>query len=71
MAHFKVMIGTDCFGRGTREECEKIIQMHKTVLAGSRKPTGISSKAMTIEADSSDYPYPAKPLNLGYSTSKQ
>jgi hypothetical protein len=66
MAHYKVMLGTDCYGRGTREECDKIVQMHKTVKAGSRKESAISLKTLTIEADSQDYPFPAKPLSLGY-----
>jgi len=69
MGHYKVMIGGECYGRGTQQECQGIINMHKTVLNGHRKETKISTMEMKIEFDPANYPFDYKPLApLGYKT---
>lgn len=66
--HYAVMIGElGCYGRGTMEECQKIVNMHKTSKSGARKETMISGKAMTIDLVQGEYPDPnARALILNY-----
>ena len=64
----KVMIGTECYGRGTAEECAKIVAMHKNSKGAPGKPSAISQLTFRIEDVPGEYPSGEFKVALLYKT---
>jgi len=63
----KVMVGEDCFGRGTQAECEGIVRMHRQSKDGYKKETKASTLDFKIVSAEGEYPDPQwRMFPLGY-----
>lgn len=55
------MNGDECMGiTNDRVDAQKIVDMHRNSLNGSRKPTAISQKTLVIVEVAGDYPFKKK-----------
>ena len=67
--YYRVMANDTVWGAGTKQECERIVNMHKTVLNGHNKLTPISTYNFRIVEMEGDYPSKElMSLNIFYPT---